>query len=145
MLYLIMSFTFFLFFFFYPSVLFKQYSPEFLRIWMVHQKLYSGQESNEENGYEIFRYVFWILLAWEPEAAEVRGPAFETGYAIREGSPFISKYISLLRNAKDGGQKEEQFGTSENSLSLQKTEGWPSLGVTHKTLSWLTICEKSLA
>lgn len=63
------------------------------------------------------------------------GPAFETRYAIRESSPFISKYISLLRNTKDGGQKEEQFGTSENSISPQKTEGWPSLGVTQKTLS----------
>lgn len=43
-------YSFFLFLF-NPSVLFKQYSPEFVRVWMVQQKLHSGQESNEANGY----------------------------------------------------------------------------------------------
>lgn len=45
-------FYFFYLFFLIPQFyLSKQYRTEFLRIWMVQQKLHSGQESNEENGY----------------------------------------------------------------------------------------------
>lgn len=56
------------------------------------------------------------FVAWESEAVKVHRPAFGTWYGIRESSPFILKYIFLWRNGKDGGQREEQLGTSENSL-----------------------------
>ena len=48
---------------------------------------------------------------------KVHMPAFETWYGIRESSPFILKYLFLLISAKNGGQREEQLSTSENSLS----------------------------
>lgn len=74
-----------------------------------------------------------VHATWESEAIKMCKACIEILHGTGEKFPFISKYIFLLRNTKNGGQRDEQADSSESRpssffLSLQKTEFWLSVG-----------------